>query len=413
MRIISITIIGLFFSAIALSQTWTKKTDFINGYSSSAFAFTINDTIYVGNSGGTGLYKYNAAADAWTTLNNLPATFNNRSGSFSFVIGNKAYVMGGVNGSGVCVNDLWEYNPATDSWTQKAGFPGGKRSAGTSFVIGSYAYIAGGIDTIDIAYPSLPKNDFWRYDAATDSWQQKANLPYDSSYLYQPFGFSLNGKGYISCGEKYRLIGTVYDFSDEWKTYEYDTTSNTWTQKANFPGAPRSGGVSFVLHNKAYCGTGGGNDYSTGFDDFYKYDPALDKWDSVNAAITGPRAFAVAATLSTGVAYVGTGWNPPGTTTYYQDWWEFTPPTSVPGISSKQYQLSCYPQPCVNELFVTIPDNIHVKGYSVINLLGEEVQRGNTLKNRINTGLLPGGTYVLIVYTDKGVFRQMFVKTNY
>jgi len=39
--------------------------------------------------------------------------------------------------------------------------------------------------------------------------------------------------------------------------WEYDITTDMWTQKPNFPGPERYGASAFVLNNKGYIATGG------------------------------------------------------------------------------------------------------------------------------------------------------------
>ncbi len=49
-----------------------------------------------------------------------------RHRSVGIAIGNKGYIgTGHVNGTGVDISykDWWQYDPASDSWTQKADFP--------------------------------------------------------------------------------------------------------------------------------------------------------------------------------------------------------------------------------------------------------------------------------------------------
>ena len=61
-----------------------------------------------------------------------------------------------------------------DSWTQKANFGGTPRYGAAEFSIGSKGYIGIGSD----AYPVYHfVNDFWEYDTITNSWSQKANFP--------------------------------------------------------------------------------------------------------------------------------------------------------------------------------------------------------------------------------------------
>jgi N-acetylneuraminic acid mutarotase len=79
---------------------------------------------------------------------------------------------------------------------------------------------------------------------------------------------------------------------------------NTWTQKANYPGAARSSAVGFVIGNNAYIGTG--TDDVIFFSDFWKYDPVL---DTFIAAATFPgtaRREAVAFSIGTD-GFIGTG----------------------------------------------------------------------------------------------------------
>src|SRR5436190_22202994 len=55
-----------------------------------------------------------------------------RYGAVSFTIGTKGYVGTGHSGTG---KDFWEYDPATDTWTQKADFGGTGRSDAVAFTI--------------------------------------------------------------------------------------------------------------------------------------------------------------------------------------------------------------------------------------------------------------------------------------
>jgi N-acetylneuraminic acid mutarotase len=398
------------------AQSWTRKTDFINGPSSSAYAFTIHDTIYVGNTGGLGFYQYDYLTDSWTPKANVPAALNDHSNAVGFAVDGKGYMLGGLRSPGVCVPDVWEYNPLTDTWLQKGDFPGGKRGAASCFVIGNKAYVGGGFDTIDIGgFSPIPKNDFWQYDPATDTWTPKATLPYASSYLLQPFAFSIGNKGYFSCGDRVRLSGGLYRDTDVNSTYEYDTLADSWAKKSDFPGAVRSGGVAFVVNNKAYCGTGI-DDTSTSFsgscyNDFYVYDAVADAWSPLATAPFANRTYAIAATVSTGKAFVGTGWDSPSSTVYYQDWWELSVPTTGTALATnRELKIACFPNPN-NGLFSLIlssngHENVEVK---ITNIMGEKVEGFTTDTNsetQLNLHVAPGIYFVTVVaaqmkYVDK------------
>ncbi len=415
--------IGVFLIAVlfmssqkAMTQTWTPKSDFINGGSLNAYTFTINDTIYVGNTGARGIYQYNVTTDTWTTKANVPVALFNRTASSAFVLNGKGYLVGGINSMGVCMNDVWQYDALADIWVQKTNFPGGKRAGARNFVIGNNAYFGGGYDTIGVAgFSSVTKNDFWQYDPISDTWTTKANLPYDSSYLLYPFAFSIKDKGYLSCGQRYKYASGMYKDTDVNRTYQYDTSTNTWTQKASFPGNVRSGGVAFVIDSIAYCGTGI-NDTSTVFanfcyNDFYSYNPSLNSWTSLPTTPFVSRTYAIAASLTTRRAFVGTGWGAPSTTAYYQDWWEFKPAVNnVIEIENNAISVKYYPNPCYNELNIEIKCNKQTDySYCIYNLIGQKISEGTLLFNTIiNTTALSSGNYLLEIHNKDIDKWQLF-----
>jgi N-acetylneuraminic acid mutarotase len=61
-----------------------------------------------------------------------------------FAINGKGYICLGINNSLVYNQELWEYNPTTDTWSQKANFPGVARDNAKSFVIGDTAFVGTG-----------------------------------------------------------------------------------------------------------------------------------------------------------------------------------------------------------------------------------------------------------------------------
>ena len=63
----------------------------------------------------------------------------------AFSIGNKGYLGGGHVNSGVLItySDYWEYDPATNTWTQIADYGGGQRYHSSAFTIGNAAYVGG------------------------------------------------------------------------------------------------------------------------------------------------------------------------------------------------------------------------------------------------------------------------------
>ena len=63
-------------------------------------------------------------------------------------------------------------------WTKVQALGNGKRFESTSFGINGKGYVTCGLDTNDNCY-----NDLWEYDPVFNFWTQKANLP--ASYMFR------------------------------------------------------------------------------------------------------------------------------------------------------------------------------------------------------------------------------------
>src|ERR1041385_3665910 len=173
----------------------------------------------------------------WTQKTPPPFGTNGRIGNDLFSINGLVYLAMGTD-SGVLTthNDLWEYNPATDSWSQKGVFPY-QGSYGTgSFVIDSAAYIVGGWWRQG-ATDSHTISCNYKYTPATNSFTPMT--PFPDADRYTGAAFAVNGKGYFGTG-----FSPVTN--DLW---EYNPTNATWTQKASIPGAARQAAIGFAIGN--------------------------------------------------------------------------------------------------------------------------------------------------------------------
>lgn len=189
----------------------------------------------------------------WQACTGMPAG-NARTEAVSFVLNDKFYVGTGVVSGGVA-NDLWMYDPTTDSWTQKANPPGYSRYAAVGIAIGNYGYI--GLGYTEEAGGGLLKS--WaQYNPSNNTWTQKAD--FDGSARYFASAFTLGNYGYVGLG---------YDgaYKNDW--WRYDPSSNSWVQKANFGGGVRFQASSFTIGNYGYVGVG--CDSSVNKQDFWRY----------------------------------------------------------------------------------------------------------------------------------------------
>ena len=89
----------------------------------------------------------------WEQKTNLPAAGRNHPVTFS--INGIGYVTtGGNDGPPFYFDDMWKYNPATDSWSPLGDFPGGDRSFAYGVEHGGYGYAGFGAsdDGFNVTY---------------------------------------------------------------------------------------------------------------------------------------------------------------------------------------------------------------------------------------------------------------------
>ncbi|MBS1503865.1 MAG: hypothetical protein JST32_17480, partial [Bacteroidetes bacterium] len=116
-------------------------------------------------------------------------------------------------------------------------------------------------------------NTMWEYDASSDKWTQKASYP----GLGQQFlsGFTINNKAYVGLGFGYDPATQHVQHSD---FYSYDPISDTWTRIADFAGGERYGAFGFAINNQGYVGAGATANSDRIYFDMWKYDPASNSW---------------------------------------------------------------------------------------------------------------------------------------
>jgi N-acetylneuraminic acid mutarotase len=304
-------------SVLTLDAQWAKKANLPTGANDAANAFAINGKVYFGGGSSTtkGFYEYDPATNKWTRKADIPAKIV-RAFSVSFAIDSKGYVATGQsdNSSGdfaksqaTVTNDLWEYDPSSNAWTQKASLPGKPRDGAMAFVIGDKAYVGGGVDST-----SNYVGDFYQYDPSSDKWTPKASLP--TGPIGFPFGFAVGGKGYMVGG------GNPMEQSS---AFAYDPIKDEWSGIADYPGTARQAGAAFEIDTLGYVGLGMAQ-YDTSFADIYSYNPKTDEWNQASPDF--PDALGLGwptvAVLGT-TAYIGSGVEFPAFT-FKNTWYSYS-----------------------------------------------------------------------------------------
>ncbi len=197
------------------------------------------------------------APGTWNTSTTGPAA-RYRGGAVSD--GTYVYVFGGGDSAGGYYNDLWRWDPGTETWTQLANMPTGKQNMQGAYWNGKI-YVPGGYNGVHITENAI-------YDIATNTWTTGAPLPAAQT------------------GTNVAYNGKIYNFGGnpgpQTTTSIYDIASNTWTTGAPMPVATTYGRAAAAGPYAYYAG---GITAAT-TNAVYRYDFAADSWTTMSALQT-------------------------------------------------------------------------------------------------------------------------------
>lgn len=239
------------------------------------------------------LTKTNHAWEARNTQS-VSSVFVERSNASGFSIGTKAYIGLGSTPSNQYRNDFWEYDPQTDTWTQKANFPGPGRYNAVGFAIGSKGFMGTGMTATGVS------KDFYEYSSINNMWMTRDPIP--GLAREQAFAFALsNGTGILGGG-----VASGTDFKDVW---EFNSGDNIWRPKNDFGGGKRLGSATFAVDAVGYVVGGYSTTTSTYYNDLWMFDGT--NWTQKTSMPGNGRTRASAFTLA-GNGYAGLGYSATG-----------------------------------------------------------------------------------------------------
>ena len=283
--------------------------------SSGNICVTMGGKIY-GIASNSYMQEYNFATDTWLPrAANLFAGFNIVSSSAAaFVINDSLFIISELS------NGFYSYNPTTNTWHQKANYPGANRRRGAmAFAINGKGYMGGGTSSISASYAGLTGDflqDFYEYDPAADIWTAKASLP-EARKNGVAIGYS--GKGYLGMG--YDITGAISQsqgiLSSRW--YEYNPIANNWTAKAS-PTVISGLGVIANINDDLYVFSGSGNSYgytSVNYNFNSKYNVTSNSWATNQLQAGGNRVEAPGFYLNNKL-YSGGGHDGQSLTDFYE-----------------------------------------------------------------------------------------------
>jgi N-acetylneuraminic acid mutarotase len=197
------------------------------------------------------------------------------------VLGGKLYLIGGL---GAAAGRVQVYNPATDSWSQRASMPFAAGSCATA-VIGGQIYAAGGVIGSTASNPNGTGTTAQaaRYDPATDTWASLPDMPRGVNHT----AAATDGKRLYIFGGR----GGKNDTSNGFDTVQvFDPAANTWRSSdvsgsglAPLPQA-RGGMGKAVFANGEFYVIGGETRDGPGANAFHTYnrvdvyDPTTNTW---------------------------------------------------------------------------------------------------------------------------------------
>ncbi len=266
---------GVIFEYDPTTSSYTRKLNFngTNGlYPSGSLIQATNGKLYGMSGGGASSYGIIFQYDPINSTYTKKLDFNGTEkgsypkGSLMQAANGRLYGMtsnGGVSNNGV----LFEYDPVTDTYTKKIDFNGAEK--GTE-PMGSLTQATNGKLYGMTTYGGIfDKGVLFEYDPATDTYTKKLDFNGSEKGRYSAGSLMQASNG--------KLYGMALggEFSDG-VVFEYDPATNAYTKKLDFDGPSKgsypNGSLIQASNGKLYGMTysGGVNDYGV----LFEYDPA-------------------------------------------------------------------------------------------------------------------------------------------
>ena len=332
--------------------------------------------------------------------------------------------LGHINGTGqdISFKDWWEYDPASDTWTQKADFPVSTHGC-VAFVVDNCPVVGGG---------SALSTQFYKFNTATNTWGQIANCilpnPGDSQ------GFAVNNQGFVYRANQ---LAKYNPNTDSWslcanapvsfgnwtcsfviegsgfikygnQLLEYKPLHNQWVPRASFPGNSTGGSSGFAIQQRGYVTSGYVGALAVVTEQVWSFHPATNSWRREIDFPGTKRRFPVAWAIHDR-GYIGTGTNGIN----LNDFWQFNPIDNTIGIDEITIDFKAYPNPFSNELTIDLngAQGSYPLNVSLIQLNGKTILNSTLTFDHQSFDLaqLPAGSYLLQISNGHQILKQQML----
>lgn len=256
----------------SLLTSWsTVALGSVQPYARSYYiSFTTPDYFYYGlGNSSQELWRYSLPGQSWERMADYPGA--ETYSCFGIDVNGKGLAGLGrsYNGSIPANKEVWEFDPSTNTWSQKSDFPGIPRVSPLGLSINGLAYIGLGSN-------SVPLKDFYRFDASSDTWTQLKDFPGTGGGVSE--SFTLNGFGY---------------FVQSGQLWEYDPGTDAWIHRSAMPQS-QSFPSALAIGSKVYFAGGSGSSGSA--KSFWEYTPSTSVWTrrgDASVSLTAAASFRV------------------------------------------------------------------------------------------------------------------------
>ena len=381
------------------AQTWNQSADFPSTERDDGVVFVIGNNAYCGTGLKTGwlesndFYSFDMNSDSWSTIETLPKD-KKRQYAVGFSSLNYGYVFGGVN-DGNFLNDIWQYDPVTNKWTEKSKLPSIGRNGVACFVIKNIAYIIGGKTVSNVT-----NNELWAYDMTNDTWSKKNNLPFGA--CWRSSATTVKDKGYLIFG-----IDQNNKFYSE--LFEYNPTIDSWKKISDFPGIGRSYSSLNSINNELFL-MGGVDTFGTYYNDMWHFNLISLKWKQLNSLPSTGRKGGVCFNNSTTI-YYSTGIDQGNNR--LKETWKCDNPNEIKEVFESE-KLLIYPNPINEIVILEIPNFVSNQGskFSLFDNFGKNILTKSITEKitEINLSKLSKGFYFIRVEIKESIRTIKLIK---